>query len=104
MRWRMVYSAPGAPFIELVQGEPGSPWHCTQAQLHHLGCFTDDLDAGVAQIQRGGGSIETDGRTISGRWAYLRTIRTGALIELIEADAAQQEAFMATGQRSWGHD
>jgi hypothetical protein len=103
MRWRLVYSDGGPPFIELVEGAPGTPWHAPDGpQLHHFGCFTTDLDAGIAEIQNGGGHLETDGREISGRWTYMRTPRSGALIELIEADAAGQEMFMKTGQRSWG--
>lgn len=103
MRWRLVYSADGPPFIELVQGEPGTPWHTSVGPvLHHFGRFTEDLDAGIAEIETAGGGIETDGRLISGRWAYLRVPRSGALIELIEADAAAQERFLASGERSWG--
>jgi Glyoxalase/Bleomycin resistance protein/Dioxygenase superfamily len=103
LRWRLVYSADGPPFIELVQGEPGTPWHVSaEPALHHFGRFTADLEAGIADIESAGGAVETDGRLISGRWAYLRLPRTGALIELIEADATAQERFLASGERSWG--
>jgi hypothetical protein len=94
MRWRVVYSVEGPPFIELVEGQPGTPWHTAEGpRLHHLGRFTDDLDTGIAAIERAGGHIETDGREISGRWAYVRAPRSGALIELIEADEQGRERF-----------
>jgi hypothetical protein len=102
MRWRLVYSAGGPPFIELVEGQLGTPWHTAEPRLHHWGCFTENLDAGIAQIERAGGRVEVDGRRISGRWTYMRIPLSGALVELIEADRAGQERFMATGQRSWG--
>jgi predicted enzyme related to lactoylglutathione lyase len=101
LRWRLVYSVEGPPFIELVQGAPGTPWHTEDdSRLHHFGRFTEDLDAGIAAIEQAGGAIETDGRQISGRWAYLRTPHSGALVELIEADEPGRQRFLGAGGRS----
>ena len=86
MRWRLVYSEGPPPFIELVEGAPGSPWHTAAGRLHHVGRFTYDLDEGIQAFAAAGGEIELDGRGISGRWAYFRVPASGALIELIEAD------------------
>jgi catechol 2,3-dioxygenase-like lactoylglutathione lyase family enzyme len=87
LRWRLVYSEGPLPFIELVEGAPGSPWHTTDGPtIHHIGRFTDDLDEGIRAFESAGGEIELDGREISGRWAYFRVPQSGALIELIEAD------------------
>jgi hypothetical protein len=86
MRWRLVYSVGPPPFIELVEGEPGTPWHTAEGQLHHIGRFTYDLDEGIREFEAVGGTIEVDGREITGRWAYFRIPTSGALIELIEAD------------------
>jgi Glyoxalase/Bleomycin resistance protein/Dioxygenase superfamily len=94
LRWRLVYSVDGPPFIELVEGAPGTPWETPDGpRLHHFGRFTDDLDAGIAVIEAAGGHVETDGREISGRWAYVRAPRSGALVELIEADEQGRERF-----------
>lgn len=94
MRWRVVYSAEGPPFMELVEGQPGTPWHTPDGpRLHHIGRFTQDLDTGIDVIERAGGHVETDGREISGRWVYMRTPRSGVLIELIEADEQGRERF-----------
>jgi Glyoxalase/Bleomycin resistance protein/Dioxygenase superfamily len=96
MRWRVVYSVQGPPFIELVEGRPGTPWHAAEdSQLHHIGRFTSDLDAGIAAIEAAGGHVEIDGREISGRWVYMRAPQSGALVELIEADEEGQERFWA---------
>ena len=96
MRWRLVYSADGPPFIELVEGQPGTPWHSPDGpRLHHFGRFATDLDAGIRAIEEAGGHIETDGREISGRWAYLRVPASGALIELIEADDEGRARFLS---------
>src|SRR6266851_5207881 len=87
MHWRLVYSVGTPPLIELVEGQAGTPWHAADApRMHHIGGFTYDLDASIQQIEGAGGHIETDGRKISGRWAYLRVPHSGALVELIEAD------------------
>jgi catechol 2,3-dioxygenase-like lactoylglutathione lyase family enzyme len=100
MRWRLVYTLDGPPFIELVEGQPGSPWHAPDGpQLHHIGRFTYDLDEGIRQIEAAGGHIETDGREISGRWAYLRVPATQALIELIEADDERRLERYGVGHR-----
>lgn len=109
LRWRLVYSAEGPPFIELVEGAPGTPWDATGgARLHHFGRFTDDLDSGIAEIEQAGGQIETDGREISGRWAYVRAPSSGALIELIEADEQGRQRFLdgsgRSGAPAWRHD
>jgi catechol 2,3-dioxygenase-like lactoylglutathione lyase family enzyme len=95
MRWRLVYSSGPQPWIELVEGRPGTPWHCTDGPLlHHIGAFTYDLDADVARFEAAGGRIEVDGREISGRWIYFRVPQTGALIELIEADDERRARYM----------
>jgi hypothetical protein len=95
-RWRVVYSAEGPPFVELVEGSPGTPWHVTDgSRLHHMGRFTDDLEAGIAGLESAGGHVEVDGRDISGRWVYVRLPVSGALVELIEADERGRQEFMA---------
>jgi hypothetical protein len=87
MRWRLVYSEGAPPFVELVEGQPGTPWYAPDGPyLHHIGRFTYDLDEGIREFEAVGGHIEVDGREISGRWAYFRIPKSGALIELIEAD------------------
>jgi catechol 2,3-dioxygenase-like lactoylglutathione lyase family enzyme len=99
MRWRLVYSTGVPPLIELVEGQAGTPWHAANGPtIHHIGGFTYDLDASIHEIEQAGGRIETDGREISGRWAYLRVPQSGALIELIEADdeARKQRLGAAT--------
>jgi hypothetical protein len=95
LRWRVAYTVEGPPFIELVEGQPGTPWYTPEGpHLHHFGRFTEDLDAGIRAVEQAGGRLETDGRKISGRWAYLRAPRSGALIELIEADERTRERFL----------
>jgi catechol 2,3-dioxygenase-like lactoylglutathione lyase family enzyme len=100
MRWRLVYTNDGAPFIELVEGQPGSPWHAPDGpKLHHIGRFTYNLDEGIRQMEAAGGRIEVDGREISGRWAYFRVPTSGALIELIEADDERRLERYGVGPR-----
>lgn len=95
MRWRVVYSAGVPPFIELLEGEPGSPWHSASGPtLHHIGCFTYDLDATLATMESLGATIEIDGRELTGRWAYFRLPASGALIEYFEADDETRHAMV----------
>lgn len=95
-RWRMVYSGGPLPWVELVEGQPGTPWYCPDgAQIHHLGRFVYDLDAGIREAEGAGGRIEVDGRAISGRWVYLRLPHSGGLLELVEADDERRRQVLS---------
>ena len=54
----IVYSVQ-APYLELVQEVPGTPWTAAPGNaVHHLGYFTDDLAATAQQLEANGYSFE----------------------------------------------
>src|SRR5690348_11675841 len=45
VRSRLCYSTE-APYLELIEEQPGTPWVCNEfSNLHHIGFFSDDLVA-----------------------------------------------------------
>ena len=54
----IVYSVQ-APYLELVQEVPGTPWTAAPGNaVHHLGYFTDDLVATAQQLEASGCTFE----------------------------------------------
>lgn len=92
---RVCYSLQGPPYLELIQGEPGSMWD-TEGGPHadHVGYFVDDLEAGMARLERAGCPVDIDGVAFGGRFSYHRSNRAGLRIELI--DAARREPLLSS--------
>ena len=80
---RLAYTV-DEPRLELVQSIPGTLWAPPSSGIHHLGYWSDDVDADVAELQARGLSLEAsaplpDGGTF---WTYCNG--PGALrIELV---------------------
>ncbi|OBK17096.1 VOC family protein [Mycobacterium asiaticum] len=54
----IVYSVQ-APYLELIQQVPGTPWMAAPGNaVHHLGYFTDDLSAAARSLQDHGFEFE----------------------------------------------
>jgi catechol 2,3-dioxygenase-like lactoylglutathione lyase family enzyme len=83
---RVAYSRPGPPFIELIEGSPGSPWETAGApRIDHTGYFTEDLDRDTSRLVGEGMVVEMDGREYGTPFVYLRAPRSGLRIELVDA-------------------
>jgi catechol 2,3-dioxygenase-like lactoylglutathione lyase family enzyme len=97
---RVVFSLDGPPYVELIEGPPGSPWETTRgSRLDHIGLWTDDLGADRVRLLEQGMTIEIDGEEIAGRpYAYFRAPSTGLRIELLER--SMEDGFYAR----WGMD
>ena len=72
------------PRLELVQAVPGTIWSPTGAGVHHLGYWSDDVDADLAALIAQGAVFEAkcagpDGKAL---WAYCRHPVNGR-IELV---------------------
>jgi hypothetical protein len=93
--YRMVFTAGGPPYIELIETGPGGPWGDTrQPGFHHLGFWTSDLAAGGARLT-GHGFTETFSGCPHGRaFAYHRVDAIAGHIELV--DVARQPFFLNT--------
>ncbi len=82
---RIVYSA-DEPRIELVQAMPGTIWMPTGAGVHHLGYWSDDVDADMASLVDRGLTVEARAPSPEGStlWAYCNGGGdTGPRIELV---------------------
>ena len=56
---RFTYSCEGPQHVELVQGEPGSPWDGTDVPgLHHHGVWVDDVAAETERLVAAGWTVE----------------------------------------------
>ncbi len=91
---RIAFARTPPPYLELIEGPPGSIWDATGgAHIHHLGYWSEDMDADSARLEAAGMELELD-------LGYVRYHRpgagAGARIELI--DAAYQTDFRAR----WG--
>lgn len=82
---RVVFSLDGPPWIELIQGPPGSPWDSKgTSKLDHLGYWTDDLAADRERMAALGMTIEIDGEEVAGLpYAYFRAPQSGLRVELL---------------------
>jgi hypothetical protein len=93
--YRIVFSAEGPPFFEMIQGPPGSPWDATSGpRFDHLGYWSADIAADPARLASRGAPLEFDACPYGRRFTYHRLDSIGARIELV--DMAAQAAFLAT--------
>ncbi|MGW0736822.1 VOC family protein [Streptomyces sp. NPDC002851] len=91
--YRLTFSAGGPPFIELIQGPPGSPWDASAgARFDHLGFWTSSLEDGAARLERHGLPQEFSGCPYGRAFAYHRMESIGARVELL--DASLQPGFL----------
>ncbi|SDY94176.1 Glyoxalase/Bleomycin resistance protein/Dioxygenase superfamily protein [Saccharopolyspora shandongensis] len=93
--YRIVFTKGGAPFIELIEGPPGSPWDASAgARFDHLGYWTSSLAAGTRRLADQGLPEEFSGCPYGRAFAYHRMDSIGARIELV--DASRQPQFLQT--------
>ena len=47
-----IANSTGRPFLEVIQAVPDSPWALSESgsNLHHMGFFTEDLDASSSEV------------------------------------------------------
>ncbi|KAA5826484.1 VOC family protein [Saccharopolyspora hirsuta] len=94
-QYRIVFTAGGAPFIELIEGPPGSPWDASAgARFDHLGYWTTDLEAGTRRLESLGLPEDFSGCPYGRAFAYHRVDSIGARVELV--DLTRQQPFLET--------
>lgn len=85
-QFRRVFSMEGPPYIELIQGPPGSPWDASAGpRLDHLQWWTDDLERDSRKYAAAGLTLDTDGTRFGGLFRYFQAPATGMRLELIDA-------------------
>jgi hypothetical protein len=67
----MTYSM-NEPRLELIEAVPGTIWVPADSGIHHLGYWSDDVDADVAHLVAAGMSLDVTGLLPDGSsmWAY----------------------------------
>ncbi len=91
----IVFSRRGPPFLELIQGPPGSPWDAGAGpRCDHVGYWSDDLDRDGERLAERGLAMAFDGRPFGRSFAYHGLDGIGMRIELV--DRAVQPGFVET--------
>lgn len=90
LRFRMVYSIDGPHRYELVQAIPGTLWQAVPeqpARLHHVGYWSDDIEADGAALERAGAPTVAIAQTPDGGAPVFRYHRSrlGFYIELVSS-------------------
>jgi hypothetical protein len=81
---RVAFSREGPPFLELTEGQPGSPWDPTGApRVDHIGWWTRDIDTDAQALEEAGAPVEVDGRPHDKPFTYHRGPATGIRYELV---------------------
>jgi catechol 2,3-dioxygenase-like lactoylglutathione lyase family enzyme len=89
---RVCFARQGPPFLELIEGPPGSPWETTHgSRIDHIGYWVDDIEAGKRRLADAGVAIEHDGTKSGGVFTYHRGSKSGLRVELL--DASGRAAF-----------
>jgi hypothetical protein len=83
VQFRGVYSL-SEPRLELVGTVPDTLWQPTNAGVHHLGYWSDDVDGDVATLAANGVQLEAWSLLPNGSslWAYCRAA-SGTRVELV---------------------
>lgn len=93
--YSIVFTRGGPPFIELIQGPPGSPWDSSDgARFHHLGFWSTSVAAGARRLTRRGYPEHFSGCPYGRPFVYHRLDSVGGFVELV--DLARQPSFLAT--------
>ncbi|MCV7411030.1 glyoxalase [Mycobacterium florentinum] len=82
---RMVYSG-NTPRLEILQAVAGTVWVPAESGVHHVGYWSDDVEADLAALEANGASFEVKSYNPDGSgtllWAYCKAA-TGPRIELV---------------------
>ncbi len=101
---RFTYSV-STPRLEIIQTVPGTVWEPVEGSgIHHLGYWSEDVDADSAALARRGMTLEASGLAPDGTvlWAYHRG-PSGPRIELVRRSLAPVlEQWWASGADASG--
>ena len=82
---RNTWSHEGPPFIELIEGEAGSPWEATgPSRMDHIGRWTSSWGAEQRRLAECGLVPELDTTRFGVRVSYHRGPKSGARIALFD--------------------
>ena len=80
----VTYAREGPPYLEFIQGEPGSKWNTSAGpRPDHVGYFSHDLDGDAAALEAAGLPVDIDGRQYGRPFTYHRAADAGLRVELV---------------------
>lgn len=83
--YRIVFSIDGPPFLELVEGPPGSPWDASAgSRFDHLGFWADQIDAEKQALIDRGAWLDFDATTFGRPFTHHRLDSVGARVEPVD--------------------
>ena len=84
--YRLVLSRQGPPYIELLEGPPGSPWDATQgSRMDHFAIWTDDVAAERRRLEAAGLPVDWDGQALGRPVNYHSAPQCGIRIETVDS-------------------
>jgi hypothetical protein len=90
---RMCYSTT-APYLELIQEQPDSPWVCNEhSNLHHIGYFSDALFDDSGRLTAAQCPLECTGRGENGDRASFAYHRDPLGVRIEYVDGASRPSF-----------
>jgi hypothetical protein len=77
-----------APFLELIQGQPGSAWDTSKgSHLQHIAYWTDEFEDDKKRLIAAGSALEREGVSpFGGAWSYHHNASGGFRIELCDTN------------------
>lgn len=82
--YRISISKQGPPYLELLEGPPGSPWDASAgSRLDHISYFVDEIGEHVARLEAAG--CVTEYRGALAPMAYSRAPISGVRLEPLES-------------------
>jgi hypothetical protein len=83
--YRLCLSNEGPPYLELLEGPPGSPWDGADgSRIDHLGYWTEDIAGERHRLEDAGVPVAYDGETAGLRFNYHDLPLSGIRIEPID--------------------
>lgn len=83
---RFVYSFEGPPYLELIEGVPGTPWDPRgSGSIHHVGVWVDDLEGAAGDLVAAGAPIELTYDTPTLQSFTYHVTAAGLRVELVDA-------------------
>jgi hypothetical protein len=92
--YRLAFSRGGPPYIELIQGPPGSPWDSSQgARFHHIGYWSKDAAQSSRRLSADGFEEEFSACAFRRPYSYHLMPSLGGRLEMM--DISRQGQFLA---------
>jgi len=83
-RIRVAMSLDGPPYVELIEGAPGTPWDTSDGPLlHHIGFYTSALTEDRGHLVEEGLPLLIDGTEHGGVFSYHVAPASGLRVELV---------------------